>query len=102
MRGMNAHTPCKSLSPKPDQPAVAEAIRLAGGPTSCARAIGGTTQSWCFYRDGERPLPEKYGARLERLAGGQVTRAEMWPDGYAEIWPELAAAAPESQGVAHA
>lgn len=99
---MNDLTPRKSSSPGLHQQSVAEAIEEAGGPTKCARSIGGTTQSWCFYRDGQRPLPERYGARLERLAGGRVTRAQMWPNDYAVIWPELATAPPECQGVAQA
>ena len=69
---------------------IAKAIERAGGPARCARDLGGTTQAWCFYRDGQRKLPEKYGAGLERLAGGEVTRADMWPDDWADIWPELA------------
>ena len=69
--------------------AIAKAIEKAGGPARCASVLGGTTQRWCFYRDGQRKLPSEYGARLERLAGGEVTRADMWPGNYMEIWPEF-------------
>lgn len=98
---MNPHTAPKSSVPEDVRKAVAEAIRLAGGPAKCAKAIGGTTQRWCFYRDGERWLPEKYGARLEQLANGGVTRRDMWPDDYSVIWPEYVTATPALE-VAHA
>lgn len=74
--------------------AIATAIEQAGGPARCAKVLGGTTQKWCFYRDGMRKLPERYGAGLERLADGKVTRADMWPEDYRAIWPELADSKP--------
>lgn len=72
---------------------VARAIQLAGGPAQVARSLGLSTQTVCFYRDGERRLNTDHGAALEALAGGKVTRQQMWPNSWQRIWPELATAA---------
>jgi len=78
---------------EPEPSAVARAIELAGGPARVARSLGLTTQAVCFYSSGERRLNTDHGAALEALAGGQVTRQQMWPKSWQRIWPELATAA---------
>lgn len=48
-------------------------------------------------QDGREPSPELC-VLIERESQGVVTRAELRPDSYHRIWPELArAAAPEVQ-----
>lgn len=69
--------------------AVAKAIALAGGPAKVAARLGCSVQAACYYRDGDRKLPERLGAALERLCGEQVRRWHMWPDDWHLIWPEL-------------
>lgn len=69
---------------------VARAIELSGGPAIVARALNVSTQTVCFYRDGQRRLKSDYGAVLETLSNRQVTRRDIWPVSWSRIWPELA------------
>ncbi len=39
--------------------------------------------------NGKRPVPIKYCARIEKATAGQVTRRDLRPDDWHEIWPEL-------------
>ena len=90
--------------PEPVIAEVARAIELSGGPAVVARALNVTTQTVCFYRDGDRRFKTDHGATLESMTGGIVTRKQMWPESWSRIWPELAAsdAQPARQGVASA
>ena len=90
---------------------VARAIELSGGPAVVARALQVSTQTVCFYRDGERRLKTDHGAMLESICGGRVTRKDIWPKSWQRIWPELVttpaandpqASQPAEQGVGHA
>ena len=87
---------------------VARAIELSGGPAVVARALNVSTQTVCFYRDGERRLKSDYGAVLEALCNGQVTRRDIWPVSWSRIWPEIPGSAdtttqqPAGQKVPHA
>ena len=67
---------------------VREAIAKAGGPARVARMCGVTVQAACFWRDGLRALPFEHGPTRERASG--VSRAELWPDDWRRVWPELA------------
>ena len=40
---------------------------------------------------GRRPVPIKYCLQIERYTGGKVTRRDLRPNDFAQIWPELAA-----------
>lgn len=75
------------------KPIVRSAIEEAGGPSAVARRLNVSVQAACFWRDGKRLFPEKYGADLEAACNGRFTRRDMWPDEWARIWPELAEAA---------
>lgn len=83
-----------------DPSAIARAVEAAGGPAVVARQLGVTTQAVCFWRNGERAVPEKHGAGIERACGGAVTRKEMWPETWRRIWPELADKVDQSTSVA--
>lgn len=39
---------------------------------------------------GIRPVPHKTAVVLERLTDGTVTRRDLFPNDWHEIWPELA------------
>lgn len=57
-----------------------------------AEAIGvqpAQISQWKHCRDGRRP-GAAYAAAVERATDGVVTRQELRPDDYAEIWPDLA------------
>lgn len=84
--------------PEPVVTEVARAIELSGGPAAVARKLQVSTQTVCFYRDGDRRLNTDHGATLEALSGGQVTRKDMWPVSWSRIWPELAEASDTSVG----
>jgi DNA-binding transcriptional regulator YdaS (Cro superfamily) len=96
MRAMNTASPVPSAVEAPtDEPVkanVARAIELAGGPAKVARCLTPpvSTQTVCFWRDGRRQLKADYGAELEQLTNGQITRKDIWPVSWQRIWPELA------------
>lgn len=51
----------------------------------------GVSQSMVWqWIEGRRPVPEKRCTRIERITNGAVTRQDLRPDDWAEIWPELA------------
>ncbi len=39
---------------------------------------------------GEKPIPVNHMAEIERITDGEVTRIEMFGEGWQKIWPELA------------
>lgn len=56
-----------------------------------ARAIGAPpaqVSQWC---SGARPVPVRYALAIERATGQQVTRADLFPDDFWLIWPDLPA-----------
>lgn len=71
--------------------AIQQAIEAAGGPSKLAAGLGVTPQAVCFWRDGMRRLPFEHGPAIERLAGGAVTRQQLFPDDWQRVWPEMAA-----------
>ena len=71
--------------------AIQQAIDAAGGPSKLAAGLGVTAQAVCFWRDGKRRLPFDHGPAIERLAGGVVTRQQLFPNDWRRVWPELAA-----------
>jgi len=65
--------------------ALQKAIDLAGGQTALGRAIGrrqSTIRTW-LTRDGCR-VPAEAAVDIEKALEGQVTRAELRPDLFAE------------------
>lgn len=40
-------------------------------------------------KKGYRKMPPKYCPMIEEVTGNQVTRRDLRPDDWAEIWPEL-------------
>lgn len=40
---------------------------------------------------GKKPIPIQHMPAIERFTAGAVTRQQMRPDDWADIWPELAA-----------
>lgn len=39
---------------------------------------------------GKKPIPIQHMTAIERFTGGAVTRQQMRPADWADIWPELA------------
>jgi hypothetical protein len=53
-----------------------------------------------FWQAGSRTFQHQHGAALESLAGGAVTRRELFPTDWWTVWPELVTAdhpAPEAR-----
>lgn len=69
--------------------AIQQAIEAAGGPSKLAAGLGVTPQAVCFWRDGLRRLPFEHGPEIERMAGGVVTRRQLFPDDWQRVWPEM-------------
>lgn len=61
-----------------------------GRKAAMAKALGIKPPNVTDWAKGERPVPKMYGALIEQITGGQVTRQEMFPDEWQQIWPELA------------
>jgi DNA-binding transcriptional regulator YdaS (Cro superfamily) len=73
--------------------AFARAIKFFGNNTKTALALGVTVQAVCFWRDGEREINPKGCVKIEKLTNGLVTRKDLRPNDWQDIWPELAEAA---------
>lgn len=60
-----------------------------GRSAALAHALG-VVPSYVFnMNNGIKPIPIKHMAAIEAFTGGLVTRQEMRPDDWADIWPEL-------------
>ncbi|HCP78966.1 MAG: hypothetical protein CML16_03145 [Pusillimonas sp.] len=70
--------------------AIKTAITKLGSASALARAIGVTPQAVCFWRDGLRKIPAEQCTAIERATDGAVTRRDLRPDDWQEIWPEIA------------
>ena len=71
--------------------AIEKAITSAGSASELARRIGVTPQAVCFWRDGMRRIPVEKCSAIELATGGAVTRRDLRPDDWHQIWPELVA-----------
>lgn len=56
-----------------------------------------TVSDWCT---GKKRVPVERCAAIERATNGAVTRKDLRPDDWHEIWPELAAATPTERAAA--
>lgn len=72
---------------------VRRAAGLLGNQRALAVALGVTpvtVNQWLRPKPGSgRPVPPKQCVRIERLTKGEVTRRELRPDDWQDIWPEL-------------
>lgn len=72
---------------------IEKAVDICGGQTALANAIGGSvTQShvWGWINRSGSIAPPEYCYAIERATNGQVTRRDLRPDDWQDIWPELA------------
>lgn len=70
---------------------VEKAIQIVGGSTALARLLGVTPPTVHEWKVGKRPVPIERCLAIERATSGAVTRLDLRPNDYLEIWPELAA-----------
>jgi len=68
-----------------------------GGPTALARKVGRSPSEVSQWMSGVRPIPMACAALVE--GASSVTRKDLFPDDWQQIWPELALAA--AQEVTH-
>ena len=69
---------------------IKRACELVGGISKMAAVLGisgPTVSQWCT---GIRPVPIERCVAIERATDGAVTRRDLRPDDWHEIWPELA------------
>ena len=74
--------------------AVHRAIKSAGSQRALAALLGVSSAAvgqWLRRRaDGGRDVAAKQCVRIEGITGGAVTRRDLRPDDWKDIWPELA------------
>lgn len=78
--------------------AVHRAIKSAGSQRALAGLLGVSSAAvgqWLRKRaDGGRDVAAKQCVRIEGITGGAVTRRDLRPDDWQDIWPELAGSQP--------
>lgn len=67
----------------------AKACELMGNMTKLATAVGISPAFAWQIREGVRPCPVRVCVLIEKLTGGLVTRRELRPKDWMDIWPEL-------------
>ena len=61
-----------------------------GAATRLAADIGAHLPDVSDWANGKRPIPVKAAVAIEEATGQAVTRKEMFPCDWQDIWPELA------------
>lgn len=73
-------------------PSSGDLIDLLGGTFAVAEILGVKPPSVSAWRAGRIPDDKliRLAPAIERASGGKVTRRDLRPNDWAEIWPELA------------
>lgn len=67
-----------------------KAVEILGGTIAAASKLGVKPPAVSDWLAKKRPIPIKRCVQIEELTQGAVTRRDLRPDDWAEIWPELA------------
>ncbi len=67
---------------------------VAGRPIELATAIGASPVLISQWSTGARPVPIERCVPIERATDGAVSRRDLRPDDWHEIWPELVISEP--------
>ena len=67
-----------------------------GSIRELARRIDAHPPDVSRWASGKRAVPEKSAVAIERETHGAVTRRDLRPDDWQQIWPELALAAAQA------
>lgn len=67
---------------------ISKTISYFGNMRKMADAIGVSSPTIIGWRN-KGSLPVKRCVQIEQATGGQVTRRDLRPDDWHEIWPEL-------------
>lgn len=70
--------------------AAQKAAELLGGNFALAKVCGVSPQAVSQWVKGTRPISERRCVAIEKATKRAVTRQELRPDDWQEIWPELA------------
>ena len=66
-----------------------KACEKVGGLTALSKAIGISPAYAWQLKKGMRPLKPTHCVAIERATGGTVTRKDLRPNDWQDIWPEL-------------
>lgn len=66
------------------------AASVVGSATALAGLLGVTKGAVFQWKLAGRSTPEKHCVAIERITHGAVTRRDLRPDDWQDIWPELA------------
>lgn len=68
---------------------IRDACDFAGGITALAHKLGIAPQVVHRWASGQQTVPVVRCVEIEELTGGAVTRKQLRPDDWYQIWPEL-------------
>ena len=68
---------------------IRKAAEIAGGVRALARELNVSPSIVTEWAKKTNPVPIKRCVQLERFTKGEVTRKELRPDDWHEIWPDL-------------
>ena len=71
--------------------AIGRASAALGSQLALAKTVGVAPAQVSQWVNGLRPVPAHYCLAIERATSGAVTRADLRPDDYWLIWPDLQA-----------
>jgi DNA-binding transcriptional regulator YdaS (Cro superfamily) len=74
--------------------AVAVAAEIVGSQAALARSLNASAPTINQWAKGIRPIPEKMAVAIELITKGAVTRRDLRPDDWWQIWPEMAQSTP--------
>lgn len=61
-----------------------------GGQSALANLLGVSPPTVSQWRSGIRPIPAERCVAIEQATAGAVTRKDLRPNDWQQIWPELA------------
>lgn len=76
--------------------AIAKACGVLGSQLALATRIAAAPAQVSQWVSGVRPVPPRHCLAIERATAGQVTRADLRPDDFWLIWPDLPAPSKEA------
>ena len=87
---MNHDHPISSDNPEFDAPFyVKRAIKIVGNGALLAEKLGVTAVTVSDWASGKRPVPIIRCVEIEELTCNAVTRKQLRPDDWYQIWPDL-------------
>lgn len=79
------------MSTTPEHP-IKRAAHVIGSYSALARLLGVTRGAVFQYKFPDRKVPAKHCLTIERATSGAVSRRDLRPNDWHQIWPELSEA----------